>query len=89
MLLKEAPEKIFISYKTNENGCIYPDYMWHMQQFEGMENIEYTCSDAFIDEAVRYLNSKQYDCIRIEHPNTSVSPELILNKILLKILKTI
>lgn len=55
-----APEKIFISYETDEDGRIYPDYMWHRHQFEGVENIEYARTDAFIEKALTYLNSKFY-----------------------------
>jgi len=59
MKANEIPEKIFISYETDEDGYIYPDYMWHKHQFEDMENIEYTRTDAFIDKACEYF----YRCL--------------------------
>lgn len=57
----EAPEKIFISYETDENGCIYPDYMWHRHPFEGVENIEYTRTDTFIKKTCKFLKSYRQD----------------------------
>ena len=55
MKANEAPEKIYLSYETDEDGYIYTNYMWHMHQFEGVENIEYTRTDAFIEKATSYI----------------------------------
>ena len=53
----ETPEKIFLSFETDEDGYIYIDYMWHRNQFEGKENIEYTRSDAFMEKTKEWLKN--------------------------------
>lgn len=61
MKANEAPEKIFISFETDEDGYIYPDYMWHRQQFEGKENIQYVRTDAFIEKAIQFIKDNIED----------------------------
>ena len=49
-----------------------------------VKEVEYTRTDTFIEKAVSYLDSKLYDWVRIEHPNPSVSPELIIKQDFIK-----
>jgi hypothetical protein len=60
MKINEIPEKIYLSYETDnedDKDHIFIDYMWHRHPFEGrnLENIEYTRTDAFIEKATSYI----------------------------------
>jgi len=87
MKANEAPEKIYIqSFNVSEEDAkfdkskMFFDDVWTEEPEPGQENIEYVRKDAFIEKAVSYLNSKLYDWVRIEYPNPSVSPELIIKQ---------
>ena len=72
MKINEIPEKIYLSYETDnedDKDHIFIDYMWHRHPFEGrnLENIEYTRTDAFIEKAAKWIN---------EH--TSLSEKLVI-----------
>ena len=62
---------------TDTIGDLWPE--WFDAEVSDY-SIEYTRTDAFIEKAVSYLKSKLYDWVRIEHPNPSVSPELIIKQ---------
>lgn len=72
MKANEAPEKIYIDVSL--------DSVWGMTERIYEEEVEYSRTDAFIKKVENYLNSKLYDWVRIEHPNPSVSPELIIKQ---------
>jgi hypothetical protein len=60
MKINEIPEKIYLSYETDnedDKDHIFIDYMWHRHPFEGrnLENIEYTRTDAFIEKACEFF----------------------------------
>jgi hypothetical protein len=60
MKINEIPEKIYLSYETDnedDKDHIFIDYMWHRHPFEGrnLENIEYTRTDAFIEKACKWI----------------------------------
>ena len=71
MKINEIPEKIYLSYETDDEDYkdhIFIDYMWHRHPFEGknLKNIEYTRTDAFIEDAWNWiednvLSSNQQD----------------------------
>ena len=71
----KAPEKIYL--RPLSDGETYNH--WYRTDWEN-DCIEYTRTNAFIEKAEKYLNSKLYDWVRIEHPNPSVSPELIIKQ---------
>lgn len=55
----EAPEKFY----TDGNG-LFPTSQRHCDS-----DIEYVRTDAFIEKAVSYLNSKLYDFVQTTNPN--------------------
>jgi len=60
MKINEIPEKIYLSYETDnedDKDHIFIDYMWHRHPFEGrnLENIEYTRTDAFIEKTCEFF----------------------------------
>jgi hypothetical protein len=66
MKINEIPEKIYLSYETDnedDKDHIFIDYMWHRHPFEGrnLENIEYTRTDAFIEKVCVKLKKLMYD----------------------------
>ena len=71
MKINEIPEKIYLSYETDDEDYkdhIFIDYMWHRHPFEdkNLKNIEYTRTDAFIEDAWNWiednvLSSNQQD----------------------------
>ena len=61
--------------------------LWFEQFLSFLDTLEVrgvNSNDAFIEKAACYLNSKLYDWVRIEHPNPSVSPELIIKQDFIK-----
>ena len=71
MKTNEIPEKNYLSYETDDEDYkdhIFIDYMWHRHPFEdkNLKNIEYTRTDAFIEDAWNWiednvLSSNQQD----------------------------
>jgi len=65
----EAPEKVWI----NKDHAVY------FQPPKSGEYLEYTRTDAFIEKAEDYLNSKLYDWVSITNPDqrscTNVIPK--------------
>lgn len=60
----EVPEKIYVHVRANkELGTT-----WHSKKITNSD-IEYTRTDAFIEKAVSYLNSKLYDWVQTTNPN--------------------
>ena len=59
MKANDVPEKIYLSYETDEDDkkYIFIDYMWHRHSFEdkNLENIEYTRTDVFIEKIERWF----------------------------------
>ena len=84
-MANEVPEIVWLSpneYRSNELSCF-----WSESKRTDYD-IEYTRTDAFIEKAVNYLNSKLYDWVRIEHLNPSVSPKSILKQDFIEDFKT-
>ena len=71
-----TPEKIYLN-KHPFTGELHDK--WLQNKLDDSD-IEYTRTDAFIEKAANYLNSKLYDWVRIEHPNPSVSPNVIIKQ---------
>ena len=75
MKINEIPEKIHLSYETDDedyNDHIFIDYMWHRHPFEGknLKNVEYTRTDVCIERAWDWiennlLSSNQQDKSRL------------------------
>lgn len=57
MKVNEAPEKIILS-ADRETGILYDE--WVINDYTDSIKIEYTRTDAFIEKALAYLNSKFY-----------------------------
>lgn len=60
MKINEMPEKIYLSYETDDEDYkdhIFIDYMWHKHPFEGknLKNVEYIRKDVFIRRARKYF----------------------------------
>lgn len=64
----EAPEKIYrtTTYLDNNRGKT----VWKITPVKGAENIEYTCTDSFIEKACEWLKNNASNYI-IEHPFSS------------------
>lgn len=60
MKANEAPKRIWIDPATD-----LPKLSGHIDK----DSIEYTRTDAFIEKAVSYLNSKLYDWVQTTNPN--------------------
>ena len=76
MKANEAPEKIYLEKVYPDNGVL-PNGLNYNQS---SNDIEYTRTDAFIEKAASYLNSKLYDWVRIEHLNPSIFPNVIIKQ---------
>lgn len=62
MKINEIPEKIYLSYETDDEDDkdhIFIDYMWHIHPFDRVINIEYTRTDAFIKKVEEWLRNNQ------------------------------
>jgi hypothetical protein len=60
MKINEIPEKIHLSYETDDEDYkdhIFIDYMWHRHPFEDkyLTNVEYTRTDTLIEKAIKYV----------------------------------
>lgn len=84
----EAPKKIYLQVcgdcKNNDcKNCKFEDLevnvTWCRDKIFD-KDIEYTRTDAFIEKAVNYLNSKLYDWVQVEHFGTATYPETILKQ---------
>ena len=63
MKANKAPEKLYLSKN------IYSTYLYQVPDPDDETAVEYICTDAFIEKAVRYLNSKLYDWAQTTNPN--------------------
>ena len=70
----KAPEKLYLSKN------IYSTFLYQLPDPDDETQVEYSNTDVFIEKAVNYLNSKLCDWVRIEHPNPSVSPNVIIKQ---------
>lgn len=60
MKVNEIPEKIYLSYETDDEDYknhIFIDYMWHRHPSDGknLKNVEYVRTDAFIEKARKWF----------------------------------
>ena len=64
MKTNEIPDKIYLSYETDEDDKehIFIDYMWHKHLFESKnwKNVEYTLTDTFIKKVENFLEMLGY-----------------------------
>ena len=84
--MSQMPSKIWLhkdtKHSTGDIVCGYQyDFVQGIDDEGGIENfVKYVPADAFIEKAVKYLNSKLYDWVQIDHPNPSVSHNTILKQ---------
>lgn len=60
MKVNKIPEKIYLSYETDDEddkNHIFIDYMWHRHPFDRLINIEYTRTDALIENAWDWIEN--------------------------------
>ena len=73
----KAPEKIYLQVcgdcpQTDCENCKFEDFEDNITWCKDRifpKDVEYTRTDAFIEKAVSYLNSKLYDWVQTTNPN--------------------